>query len=868
MTKGLRRRAKIALLLDYMSFLDGAYQSRISEAFHDAATALDVDLVILFGRGLDEPNPFSKSHNAVFDFPNSADGVVAVSTVLASHCGVAGVSALLERYGKLPRVSVGVELPGVASVIVDNQLAMEAVVEHVVAAHGRRRVAFLSGPTDNPESEARLAGYRRVLARHGLPTLPELVGYGNFVQSSARAAVTEILERAGSIDALIGANDAMAFCAVEVLRERGLSVPDDVVVTGFDDVWLGRLGGVSLTTVAQPFERMAEQALALVLRQIAGEGTEPVTQVAAHFVVRRSCGCGSARQAAAGEEASGAPLLPAAHFELHEQRLAALLETQLGGARATRTGQAERFFDALKAELSGAEGAFLAELERAIRRYQGDHDAHQALHGAIDALREDFRETVVDRKIDDLWYRALSRIAHATSAASVEHRLRLDDEYQRLLSTADRVSVAFDLKTLADAMVASLHNVGIGTAFVSRLADAIAIEVEPLVTLLDGESREVPSGSFPAAEIVPPGVREHDRRRSLAVFPLVFETHWLGIAAFEYVPGSHGYQLLRDQFAFALGHVALHQQLLSKTMLHERSVQERQATTQRLDALSVLAGGVAHDLNNTLGPLVALPDIVTAELERFDSGHPEHEVLQGVRADMQTMKSAGLRAAQTIKDLLTLGRQGRTAKETLDLGRVVQLELTEVTRVLAREYPQVQVKLELGADPLMIRGSEAHLARAVTNLVRNAAEAIAGAGTIVVTTEFVQLSESLSGYETIAPGEYAVLRVADTGSGIPAPEIQRVFEPFFSRKRLGERSGSGLGLAIVYGTAKEHDGFVDLSSTLGAGTTFSLYFPNVRETSRIRSVRPETHRSSARILVIDDDALQARIARRVLAHLG
>src|SRR6185369_11796965 len=147
-------------------------------------------------------------------------------------------------------------------------------------------------------------------------------------------------------------------------------------------------------------------------------------------------------------------------------------------------------------------------------------------------------------------------------------------------------------------------------------------------------------------------------RRSLMVFPLVFETQWLGVAAFEHVTGGNGYHMLRDQFAAAIGHVTLHQQVLQKTMLHERSVQERSATTRRLDALGVLAGGVAHDLNNTLGPLVVLPDIALEELAQLRLSPDERQVLDGVSADIKCIKSAGLRAAQTIKDLLTLGRQG------------------------------------------------------------------------------------------------------------------------------------------------------------------------------------------------------------------
>jgi DNA-binding LacI/PurR family transcriptional regulator/signal transduction histidine kinase/ActR/RegA family two-component response regulator len=851
-----------------MSLLDRAYQSRIAEAFHDAAQKLDLELVLLFGRALREPNPFSKSHNAIFDLiePRHTDGVVAISTVLASNCGPSGVSRFLDRYAGLPIVSVGAELPRVPSVIVDNQGAMEAVVDHVISAHGRRRIAFLAGTPDNPESEARLAGYRRALERHGLAFDPALVAYGNFVHWSARVSAAELLDRAGAIDALIAANDSMAFAAIDVLRERQLSVPEDVAVTGFDDVWLGRLGNVALTTVAQPFDSIAEHALSLVLSQITGGHTETVVHVPADVAIRRSCGCTPGKQREQELVAETAAESPAEHLRLAQARVAGLLQGAFARVRSAQPGHAQVLFGGLRSELDGTSGAFLGAVKEVLERCRGDHDAHQALHNAIDALREDF-EPVADKRLDALWYRALSGIAHGTMASGVEHSRQLDNEYLRMLTTSDRVSVALDLMTLGDAMVASLRHVGIQTAFVSRFADESGNDLEPLVSLVDGKLPEGVGAKFDASRLMPPDGNPDDLRRTFAVFPLVFETRWLGVAAFEYAVGGHGYQMLRDQFATALGHVTLHGQILNKTMLHERSVQERQATTRRLEGLSVLAGGVAHDLNNTLGPLLALPDIMIAELERAGAARPGRDVLETVREDMETIKSAGLRAAQTIKDLLTLGRQGRTPKESLDLNRVAELELANTLRSLAKDHPAVRIRVELSREALTVRGSEAHLARAVANLVRNAAEAITGPGEVVVRTENVNLLEPASRYETIPAGEYVVLSVSDTGCGIPAAEVERVFEPFFSRKRLGDQSGSGLGLAIVYGTAKEHDGFVDLASQVGVGTTFSLYFPRADEPSRPSSVRPAPT-GSARILVVDDDPLQARIARRVLTHLG
>jgi CheY-like chemotaxis protein len=152
--------------------------------------------------------------------------------------------------------------------------------------------------------------------------------------------------------------------------------------------------------------------------------------------------------------------------------------------------------------------------------------------------------------------------------------------------------------------------------------------------------------------------------------------------------------------------------------------------------------------------------------------------------------------------------------------------------------------------------------------VRNAAEAITGAGEIRVSTASVRLAQPVVAQEAIPAGDYAVVRVSDTGHGIPPEDISRIFQPFFSRKQRSEQSGSGLGLAIVHGVVKEHGGFISVESHVGEGTIFTLYFRRTRVTlDSEREITP-TPRGSARILLVDDEPAQLHSARRLLAQLG
>ena len=184
--------------------------------------------------------------------------------------GPSGVARLVERFAHATMCSIGIELPGVPSLVLDNRPGMEAVVEHLVRDHGCRKIAFLAGTPENPEARVRFDAYQAVLARHGIAFDPALIARGYFRTNSAKVAMEEILARGVEIDGVVAANDEMATGAIDVLRKHGLRVPQDIPVTGFDDLMLARLGNPPLTTVAQPFDQVADWAVRAIEEQKAG----------------------------------------------------------------------------------------------------------------------------------------------------------------------------------------------------------------------------------------------------------------------------------------------------------------------------------------------------------------------------------------------------------------------------------------------------------------------------------------------------------------------------------------------------------------------------------------------------------------------
>lgn len=246
-------------------------------------------------------------------------------------------------------------------------------------------------------------------------------------------------------------------------------------------------------------------------------------------------------------------------------------------------------------------------------------------------------------------------------------------------------------------------------------------------------------------------------------------------------------------------------------------MQLRQA--QKMEAVGALAGGVAHDLNNILSGLVSYPELLLMDL-------PEESHL---RKPILTIKRAGERAVAIVNDLLTLARRGLSAGEVVNLNRIVSDYITGTEyQNLQAYYPHVQVKTRLDESLFTIAGSSNHLSKVLENLLLNAAEAMPDGGEILVVTENRRVDGSQNVCVSPETGDYAVLMVSDSGVAIPSKDLERIFEPFYTNKKMG-RSGTGLGMTVVWGTVKDHNGYIDVKSESGKGSVFTLYFPVKRE---------------------------------------
>jgi signal transduction histidine kinase len=282
---------------------------------------------------------------------------------------------------------------------------------------------------------------------------------------------------------------------------------------------------------------------------------------------------------------------------------------------------------------------------------------------------------------------------------------------------------------------------------------------------------------------------------------------------------------------------------------------------EKMEAIGTLAGGVAHDLNNLLSGIVSYPDVLLMDL-------PEDSPL---RKPISTIKNTGTKAAAIVEDLLTLGRRGVNTAEVVNLNAIISefLNSPEFEK-LKSLYPDVDVETCLETNLLNILGSPVHLSTTIMNLAFNAAEAMPDGGKISISTDNRYIDRPISGYDDVAEGDYVVLAVTDTGSGLSAEDVKRIFEPFYTKKVMG-RSGTGLGMAVVWGTVKDHNGYIDVHNSEEKGTAFTIYFPITRkklaEEKSMLSANDYMGRGES-ILVVDDVEEQREIASGMLEKLG
>lgn len=554
-----RMGGKVTTLGVIVDWLGDPYQATLCDGIEQGATHAGANLLIFVGGAL----PASGSQavpprHQVYELVGRhiLDGLIVLSSTLSHEVGAAAVQSFCEQFSGLRVCSVGLPLAQMPSVTIDNETGMGAVLRHLLEQHGARRIAFISGPAVNAESQIRERAYHTLLDEYGVPSEEHCVFTGTFMRDSGAQAVRSLTKRYGArleqLDAIVAANDNMAIGALDELTRMGVSVPDAISVVGFDDIEEARLTEPSLTTARQPLARIGTEAVRRVLQE-AGAGELDLRSISTELVVRRSCGC-SALGVRSRSTGAGKQRFQLALMGQRDRILAQLGRAARGRFSAAGADWEQLIVNALVEDLvAGESGRFLPAAQRLIQRLGARGVDLNAVDEVLSALRDEVVPLLVSepdkhRHAEDMFHAVRLSTSAALQRGAGRAHLALSRWARTIAVVCNALAASLDYADLGTRLRRHLPRLGLSSCYVCVYEPADPTQAR-LVASCDGAGAPASceGRSFRTRELLPPELANAEGEgRSFAVLPLSGTREVIGHVLFEYTA----------QHAFACGALA------------------------------------------------------------------------------------------------------------------------------------------------------------------------------------------------------------------------------------------------------------------------------------------------------------------------
>ncbi|MBN2194812.1 MAG: substrate-binding domain-containing protein [Polyangiaceae bacterium] len=552
-----RGRLRVAVIVDA---IENEYQWGLVTGALTAIQDTGALLFVVAGGLVEPPDSPDRGDNAIYDLvtADSVDGVILFSGAIGHAVGPTGLAEWARRFSPLPVASIGVGLPELPSFVVENESGTFRATTHLACDHGHRQIAFVEGAPGSSEAEARRRGYERGLAEAGLALDPRLIAPGDFTVLGGHAAVAHLLDRerinVSLLDAIVAANDAMAFGVIEELARRNIEVPKRVAVIGFDDVMLARVGPPPLTTVRQPVDRLATAALRNVIGAIRGTKT-PGAVLETQLVVRRSCGC---LTKATRSAESGGGLRSTSEVALlarRDQITASLARAARGTLVGAGAGWEQRMLLALVDDARSGGGHLVEVMDGILVRLARAGTDPAILDEILTDLRAETSAALecsaASRNAEDAFHDARRFLHDQLLRLRMRERAELTFGMQTLTHLARQLRAPRDPATATTGFIEHTRALGCDAGLVAWLNDD-GTSARPVLHY-DRAGLRQPL-RFPAKTLWP-GADPDSRTNALVIHPILDRHHLLGFTAFSLgaVDGSL-HELLRELVSDRLRH--------------------------------------------------------------------------------------------------------------------------------------------------------------------------------------------------------------------------------------------------------------------------------------------------------------------------
>ncbi len=797
-------------------------KSQMWRGIVEAAQERDANLLYIAGEEF-EYHPQALLYR-LLDASN-VDGIIFWDSFVSHNSHPAQVRAFLQRFQPLPVVSIEISLDDCISVVVDNYQGMHDVIAHLITVHGYRRIAYAS-PAPTRSSLLRRAAFEEVMQQHGLYD-PRLIGAPeDFDQRGLRPGL--------DYQAVIVNTDQGAVNFIEALQRRGVRVPEDVAVTGFNDGQEARGMMPPLTTLRLPFRLMGRQAAELLLQKINGAPAAELTCIPLRLILRRSCGCLDplAEQAAVGSLPSPVQIPPAdfaaADFAARREAIIADMARGMGVAAEDQApGWSARIYDSFFIELTvrrqlaqqpgasslplvrsnGFLGVLNDILQEAISQGINVNRWHEALTTMRRHLLARLQETE-SSLAEGLWHQARVLIGQSAARAEVHRNWQVLRRLAVLREIETSLQLTDDLSEVIDILTQGLPRLGIlgcSLALYEEPSDPLA-SARLALAYHDGQRLAESEIRAPASRLLFPEWLQGKSRYSLLVEDIHFRDEQIGFIAFEGEPSEMildgmSFDVLQTQLSDTLKGVRLRQQL------HEAVRRAEEANQLKSRFLSM----VSHELRTPINLIVGLSEM--ALRERLRSGPGSLEIMRKYHEQIYT---SGQHLDRLIRDVLDLA-SSQVGKMDLVCSAIELSPLLSEVAVMGRQLAEPKNLAFVAAYPdklPLIWGDKTRLRQVLLNLISNAVKFTAHGE--VALRAWVERQEIF-------------ISVSDTGLGISLAEQDKIFDEFQQSERTTARGygGIGLGLAIARRLVEMHSGriWVTSSGVEGEGSTFCFALP-------------------------------------------
>lgn len=802
---------------------------------------MNVNLLVF----VDESLKFSHLESDDFEVPfklahqSKLDGLIVLSSALKPMVSEKKFRQMMEPFRGVPLVSIGEDLPGMQSVVVDNSHGLAELIEHLIRQHKRKKIAYISGPLNNSEAVVRLNTFRDVLAKEGVPVDEDLIVEGTFVKQSGGEAAQKLLSRrdAHDFDTIVCANDEMALGALDVINQAGIEVPEKMLVTGYDNISISKLSNPPLTTVTQPLQELGSSSVSALVEYIRTGKPKGPAVLPTQLLIRESCGCGiidrSRKErvpAADPEHKTARDILSARsrevqkeiyrNFELGNKFVYNIPEEQLRSLIRQMVEQFVVYFDT--GEPQAVENVIMHWRNELSMNIQYFELINKMLVNLQKILEECVPDPAILAAINALFirlYYVFNIDLDKYFNQRFSNNLAQNYNYMQFMT---RVNTAFDLDKIMDIIYEQLTALNIHTFYFVLYADsqanpgqfhsfnektaptpwsrvALAYRDNQRLTLNPGKQ------IFPTSQLVPPELLPQEHKYNLLIHPLFVNDEHYGYIVLNHIETTHG-----------LVTVSLHNHLsgtLKNYAIFHESQQARldlKDMNEKLQGLDKLKNdfiaNITHDFRSPLTVVLNLADLA------MKAGLSQEENIEYFRLIYQS----GLKQKGTIDRLLDLAKMDAQGI-TLQISRVeLQRFLLDITNYFSSATANLGIKVHFVNPDHRIESvytDQGKLEEIVTNIVSNAVKYVP-----VDTGEIRILLEDDAASVRIV--------VEDNGFGIEKDKLSAIFNRFEQAESGGRRSrvkGTGIGLAF----AKQLTGYLHgriwaESEGLGRGARFVI----------------------------------------------